>query len=149
MKKNSLKKLAILGIASGLCVVQGIEAQGQVKAPAPTTEKTDDATDPNGGNLGYYLMTEKELTDELNDDGYKLYQSLSPEGKKIALEIASARCNGTNECKGRNACKTDKNDCAGKGSCKGQSKCAVSDKNLAVKLASQVMANKRAETLKK
>lgn len=143
MKKNSLKRLACLGVASGLCLVQGIEAKDSTSTPA-----TEQANDPNAGNLGYYMMSEKELQDELNDDGYKLYQSLSPEGKKIALEIASARCNGTNECKGRNACKTDKNDCAGKGSCKGTGKCAVSDKNLAVKLASEVMANKRAEALK-
>lgn len=147
MKKNSLKNLALLGISAGVCVVQGLHANEAVK----TSENTNKAAayDPNDGNLGYHLMTEEEFLLELNDEGTKQYQALSPEGKKIAREIASARCSGTNECKGRNACKTDDNDCAGKGSCKGKGKCAVSDKNLAVKLAADVMANKRAEALKK
>lgn len=147
MKKNSLKKLAFLGISAGVCVVQGLNAK---ETPNTSEKKTAVAADdPNDGNLGYHMMTEEELLVELNDEGVKQYQSLSPEGKEIAREIASARCNGTNHCKGRNACKTDENDCAGKGSCKGKGKCAVSDKNLAVKLAADVMANKRAEVLKK
>ena len=145
MKKNALKKLALLGLSAGICVLQSLNA-----APAEANDKpSTSADDLNDGNLGYHMMTEDELLIELNDDGYKQYMSLSPEGKQIAREIASARCNGTNECKGRNACKTDTNDCAGKGSCKGKSKCAVSDKNLAVKLAADVMAKKRAEALQK
>lgn len=145
MKKNSLKKLAFIGIASGLCAIQTISAAEAAAKKSITTAEVD----PNDGNLGYHLMTEQELFDELNDDGLKLYNSLTPDGKSVAREIASQRCNGTNECKGRNSCKTEKNGCAGKGACKGQSKCAVADKNLAVKLASNVMAEKRNETLKK
>lgn len=141
MKKADLKKLALLGVASGVCFMQGIHAAEvkDAKESAVEDSNIDDINRP---------MTESELLEELDDGGVKLYNSLTPEGKAVALEIANATCNGTNECKGRNACKTEQNACAGKGSCKGLSKCAVSDKNLAVKLASQVMAEKRAGALK-
>lgn len=149
MNKRSLKNLALSGIVSGLCVVQAANAAATVeKTTAPKTAKTY-SYDPNDSNVNYHLMTEEELLVDLDDDGYKQYMSLTPEGKAVAREIASAYCAGTNECKGRNACKTDKNDCAGKGDCKGKSKCGFSDKNLAVKVAAQVMAAKRAEALKK
>lgn len=151
MKKHSLKNLALCGIVSGICVVQAAEAAAAVektKLNNAKTEKTE-SYDPNDGNLGYYLMTEDDLLLELNDDGYKQYMALTSDGKAIAREIASQRCAGTNECKGRGACKTDKNACAGQNSCKGESKCGISDKNLAVELASKVMVAKRAEALKK
>lgn len=148
MKKHSLKKLALCGIVSGLCVVQAAEAAAVQEKAAATKAKTTEY-DPNDGNLGYHLMTEDELLLELNDDGYKQYTSLTPDGKAVAREIASQRCAGTNECKGRGACKTDKNACAGQNSCKGESKCGISDKNLAVELAAKVMAAKRAVALKK
>jgi hypothetical protein len=149
MKKNSFKNLACLGIASGLCVVQSMDA-AVVDAKAKATDpKAKEAYDPNSQNLGYHLYTEEELLTELNDEGSKLYMSLTPEGKQVAREIASQLCNGTNGCKGRGACKTEKHDCAGKNACKGESKCAVSDKNLAVQLASKIMAEKRADALKK
>lgn len=99
--------------------------------------------DPSHGNMGYKLMTEDDLSLELNADGWKLFQSLTPEGKQLALEVASRRCGQTNSCKGLNACATDKNSCAGKGSCKGETKCAIGDKNLAVRLVAKKMAEKR------
>lgn len=113
--------------------------------PSKVSTNTDNykEVDPNSENMGYYLMSEDELLLELNDEGTKIYKSLSPEGKKLAREVASQRCNGTNSCKGLNACQTDQNSCAGKGSCKGKSKCAISDKNLAVKLVAKKMAEKR------
>lgn len=111
-------------------------------------EEDEDAKDPNGGNLGYHLMTEDELLLELNNEGAKLYNSLTPEGKLLAREVASSRCNNANVCRGLNACKTDENECAGQGSCKGKGKCSIADKNLAVKLAAQKMANKRADAEK-
>lgn len=94
------------------------------------------------------MMTEEELLTELNDEGYKTYQQLGPEGKELARQVASMRCNGTNACKGLNACSTDKNKCAGQGACKGQGKCGISDKNLAVKIAAKKMAEKRSELKK-
>lgn len=106
-----------------------------------TTDNSND--DPNNGNLGYHLLTEDELLLELNDEATKQYNALSPEGKALAREVASQRCNGTNECKGLNACQTEHNKCAGQGACKGQSKCAFSDKNLAVKVVAKKMADKR------
>ena len=106
--------------------------------------KKDKAADPSYGNMGYHLMTEDELLLELNDEGTKLYNSLDAEGKALAREVASARCNGTNKCSGLNACAGPNNACAGKGKCQGQTKCAFSDKNLAVKVVVEKMAKKRA-----
>lgn len=144
MKKRSFKQIAILGIITGCVSVNPLLA-ADAAATKPATTTTDD---PNAGNLGYHLLTEDELLLDLNDEGYKLYMSLTPEGKALAREVASTRCNGSNECAGLNACASDKNKCLGQGACKGQSKCAISDKNLAVKLAAKKMAEKREKTLK-
>lgn len=137
MKKINLKKLAISGVACGLCTLQtGVAA-----------EEKKDKIDYAAQNLNYHLMTEDELLNQLNDEGVKLYNGLTPEGKKLAREVASATCNNQNPCKGLNACKTDKNACNGQGACKGQGKCAQSDPNVAVKLVAKKMAEKRAEAL--
>ena len=150
-----MKKIALIGLT------MGIVASSQLKAVDSIKDKVDGATgvvdpnqgtygDPNAGNLGYHLMTEDELMLELNPEGTAIYKSLSPEGKALAREVASQRCNFTNSCKGLNACATDKNTCAGKGDCKGKSKCALADKNLAVKLVAEKlkMADKRTNAMK-
>ena len=151
MKKNEIKKIALLGLTTGFLIssqLQGAEVQDKAK-PAKGVSGT--SLDMNEGNVGYHLMTEDELLVELNDKGAALYKSLDPKGRELARQVASQRCNNTNECKGLNACQTDKNDCAGKGDCKGKGKCAFSDKNLAVKTAAEKvkMADKRSDTLKK
>lgn len=115
-------------------------------APIPKEKGKDSkesAKDPNDQNIGYHLLTDDELTLELNDDALKVYERMPPESKALVRLVASARCNGTNECKGLNACKTETNNCAGQGSCKGTGKCAVSDKNLAVRLVADKMKEKR------
>lgn len=136
MNKHDLKKLALIGLISGIAF--------QAPVNADSKDSSDYSVDADEeGNRGYYLMSEDDLLLELNDKGTALYNSLTPEGKELARKVASQRCNGTNECKGLNACKTDANDCAGKGACKGKSKCAFSDKNLAVKVVADKMAAKR------
>lgn len=138
MKKNDFKKMALMGLASGCLLssetVQAADAKANGKA---STEFQDN------GNIGYHLFSEDELLMELNDEGTKSYEALSPEGKALARKLASQRCNASNDCKGQNACRTDVNECAGKGGCKGKSKCSFSDKNLAVKVASGLMKSKR------
>lgn len=144
MKKHSFKQAAFVGITAGALLTQTLDAaEAKTKTAASATENTD----PNAGNMGYHLMTEEELLLELNDEGYKLYMSLTPEGKALAREVASTRCNGSNACKGLNACATDKNKCLGQGACKGQGKCAMSDKNLAVKVVAKKMAAERNKAL--
>lgn len=143
MKKKSLKKLAFLGVATGLLLTRQAEAKDSDQTPKPSSSTKDEARDPNGGNLGYHLMTEDDLLLELNDEGIALYNSLNAEGKALTLEVASSRCNEANVCKGLNACKTDTNECAGMGTCKHSGKCAISDKNLAVKLVAEKMKRKR------
>lgn len=92
------------------------------------------------------LMTEDQLKSQLNEQGKQQYNSMSPEGKAMALKLASRSCKGTNDCKGQNACKADDHSCAGKGSCAGSSVCSFKDKNQAVKIAAQKQAEKRAKT---
>jgi len=95
------------------------------------------------GNITYYLMNKDDIMLELNQAGADLFNSLSPEGQELALKIASRSCNGENDCRGQNACQTTKNSCMGKGKCKGTTVCAISDKNLAIKLANDLMTEKR------
>lgn len=159
MKKRDLSKLALMGLVAGLCMTEPLHAKdksskeekssAKVNASDSTNENDsseyadDSSSNPNDENIGYHLMTEDELMEYLNEKTKKLYYSLSPEGKKMALEVASQRCNKTNSCKGLNACETPENACAGKGTCKGTSKCAFADKNLAVKVVAKKMAEKR------
>jgi hypothetical protein len=124
-------------------VIQSVHAaDATTTAPANTQAKSIEEL--NAENVGWHLYSEDELKLELNDEGVKMFNSLSPEGKKLALQVASARCQGTNECKGLNSCQTDKNSCMGIGDCKGTGKCAIADKNLAVKLVRDKMAKERA-----
>lgn len=161
MKKRDLKKLALLGIAGGIVLANSIEAEEksddyQIKissllaantSTSSHQKSTDSSTpeDPNAGNLGYHLMSEDELLLELNDEAQRMYNSMDATNKKLAREVASARCANTNACKGLNACKTAKNSCAGQASCKGQGKCGMADKNLAVRIVYNKMMKKNSE----
>lgn len=144
MKKRDLKKLALMGLSSGILVANQAIAKEEPKTP-PTTDNKAVPKNRNDENSTYHLMTEDELLLELDDEGIRMYNSLTPEGKALAREVASVKCNQSNPCKGLNACKTDTHECAGKGSCKNTNKCAPSDPNLAVKLVYDKMADKRAK----
>lgn len=137
--KQMLTPLALSGLLAAMAASASL--QGAVD-PDPIAAMKD--VNAEKGNLNYRLMTSDELLIELDDNGVKLYDSLDSEGKRLALFVASQRCQGSNACKGLNACATDSHECAGKGSCKGTTKCGMSDKNLAVKLAADTMAKKRA-----
>lgn len=158
MEKEKIRKMALLGLVNGLLLSSSatILANENVKTPnttvinAPVSKDAKNAgaaVDPNSENLGYHLMTEDELLLELNDDGAKQYNTLSPEGKALAREVASQRCQATNACAGLNACESEKNKCAGLGSCKGTGKCGIGDKNLAVRIVAEKMAKKRAQAV--
>lgn len=146
---SSCSSAARQGCNSHSCSGLTADSEKSSKSPyaSPDQKDSNQEYDPNDGNMGYHLMNESELMLELNAEGRKMYNSLTPEGKTLALKVASMRCAGTNDCKNLNACKTDKNDCAGQGQCKGQGKCAVADKNLAVKLVYQKMKAKRDNAL--
>ena len=153
MKKKDFIKLAVMCLSSGLLITNQLDASllaaEEAAAPNPSSAKktesddNDDSYENDRGNMGYHLLSEDELLDELNEKGEKLYMKLSSEGKDLARKVASQRCNGTNECKGLNACRSEGHDCAGQGSCKGQGKCGFSDKNLAVKIATLRMADNK------
>jgi hypothetical protein len=141
MKKSKLSRIMTLGIVSGTLIAakQGLIAEDG----SGLSKDFNELLNAENGNMGYHLMTEDELMLQLNEEGARIYHSLSPEGKQLALKVASQRCDHTNECKHLNACRTDQNACLGKGQCKGQGKCAFSDKNLAVKVVAKKMAEKR------
>lgn len=121
--------------------------EGNLKLQNPADVKAGEATKSEYGSTpNFHIMSEEELFLELNDEGIKQYNSLSPEGKKLAREVASQTCNNQNSCSHLNACKTENNSCRGKGACKGQSICAHSDKNEAVKVVADKMAEKRAQS---
>lgn len=144
MKKKDLRKLAIIGLSSGLLISTQVNAASTPPAKTTAQLSQSDSNNNNDGNLGYHDMSEDELLLELSPEGAEMYNSLTPEGKELARKVASMRCNKTNSCKGLNACQTATNSCAGKGACRNTGKCAIGDKNLAVKLARDKMAQKRA-----
>lgn len=92
-------------------------------------------------------MSDSEFMSQLNAQSKATFQSMSPEGKALAMKLAQQECKGKNTCKGLNSCKGKGNDCAGKGSCKGTSSDKFKDKNLAVKVAGMKMAEKREGSL--
>jgi hypothetical protein len=142
-KKLDLHSVMIIGMATGL-LLSHQTIWGEEKANADFLELVANTK----GNITFRPLTEDDLLLELNQEGGELYKSLTPEGQKLALKLASRSCNGMNDCKGENACRTDKNKCAGEGDCKGKTKCAFSDKNYAVKIAAKLMAEKRKELQK-
>lgn len=144
MEHHHWKKLALLGMTSGLMLSNSLGAENSSSKPSDIKKSDVKSYDPNDGNMRYHLMTEDELLLELNDKGAKMYKELDPAGKALALKVASMMCNASNPCKGLNACQTDEHTCAGKGECKGKGKCAMSDKNLAIKVVyDKMMAEKR------
>lgn len=145
---KTLSKLMLTGIATGTLLAHLAQAADGESKKSNGPKSLMELAKENDGNVNYELMTEDDLLLQLNSEGTKIYNSLSPEGKKMAIHVASAACNGTNLCKGLNACATDTNKCAGQGQCKGQGKCSFSDKNLAVKLVAKKMAEKRTEAQK-
>ncbi|MBA3722193.1 MAG: hypothetical protein H0W88_07320 [Parachlamydiaceae bacterium] len=129
MKKQSLKKIALLGLAGGvlLCNTSCENSVGKNSSAIESQKQ----------------LSASELYTKLNSVEKKEYDSLDMEGKKLALSLANQSCAGKNECKGLNSCKTDSNSCKGLGSCKGTSVGPFKDKNDAVKVAAMRMADKR------
>lgn len=158
MKRRDFVQLALAGLSSGILVTSQLSAanaqsatstkSSSADAKSSNSQATEDSKDANDGNMNYHVMSEDELLMQLSPEGIAMYKGLNSKGKQLALLVASAMCDHTNECKGLNACQTDDHTCAGKGSCKGTGKCAFSDKNLAVKLVRDKMAGKRADATK-
>lgn len=145
MKKNLIQKV-LLGISTSLIIQSPSHAEQKGEG---LKEQFLDLIKTTQGNVTFRELTDDEILLELNDETARIYRSLSPEGKALALRLASRSCNGMNECKGENACRTEKNACAGQGQCKGLTKCAISDKNVAVRLAAKKMAEKRQGLMQK
>ncbi len=131
MKKRNLKKIALAGLASGICMINSANA-GYIYADMNNNSMNQQAP-----------MTSQQLRSQLNPAAQKLYDTMSSEGKALALKLANQSCKGQNSCKGLNSCKTDHNSCAGQGGCKGTSQGPFQDKSMAVKIVAKHMAEKR------
>lgn len=133
MKRSDLKKLAMMGLLAGMACSCGVDnSRGASSSNYSDVAEAD-------------TMDEQELMAKLDDNGKRLYSSLSPEGKKLALQLANQSCKGKNTCAGLNSCATQEHSCMGKGTCKGTSKGPFTNKNDAVKVAAMHMAQKRQE----
>jgi hypothetical protein len=143
MKNLHLQQLILTGILTGAIISQAKSWSQEALSDREFMELIKET----GGNITYQQLDEEGLLLELSADNAQTFRSLSSEGKKLALQLASRSCNGTNDCKGQNACRTDLNKCAGMGTCKGTTKCAFSDKNVAVRVAAKLMAEKRAKAI--
>lgn len=88
--------------------------------------------------------SDSQVLSQLNEEGKLIYKGLDTEGKALAQKLVNQTCKGQNDCKGLNSCKSKDNSCAGKGSCRNTSPGPFKDKNQAVKVAAQKMAEKRA-----
>lgn len=128
IKKSTLKKLALLGLLSGMSL---------------TAQACDNSHNKSDKVVEQRQLSESEFVAELSPEGKRIYQSLDSEGKRLALQLANQSCKGQNSCKGLNSCKSDTNSCAGQGGCKGTSPGPFKDKNDAVKVAAVNMAKKR------
>jgi hypothetical protein len=118
MKKVNLKKMVILGVATGLVVSPclAMAADTNTSKPAPTSSA------PAGKNI-----SEDELLSSLDPKTKELYKSLSPEGKQLAINYALQTCANRNGCQ------------YGGG--------AFKDKNAAVQAAAQkIMSEKRSSS---
>lgn len=141
MKKKDLSKKMAHGLIWGAALSSTVLSAADSEKTKSDFIKLVEETNGNIASAGD--MTEDSLLLQINQKTAELYQSLTPEGKELAIELAGRGCNGQNTCKGRNACRTDKNSCMGKGECKGQTICAFSDKADAVKVAAELMKKKR------
>jgi hypothetical protein len=180
MKKNDLKKLALMGISGGIMVASQAQAQDRgfsnqgyfynqdqnqtyyyqqgpndssnIQQNTERNQWTRNYQDQrynnmerNQGNSGNYNQdnyqnyrnnpylaandenpTDSQFKLQLSVQGKSDFDNLSPDGKTLAIKMASHDCSGKNECKGQNTCQSAKNTCAGKGACKGQSSCKMS-----------------------
>lgn len=124
----------------------GSQNYSNVPYYTPNNESIAD-NDATAAKASSAAMSESEFMSQLNAQNKATFQSMSPEGKALAMKLAQQECKGKNSCKGLNSCKGKGNDCAGKGSCKGTSSDKFKDKNLAVKVASMKMAEKREGSL--
>ncbi|MFA6915971.1 MAG: hypothetical protein WC222_06205 [Parachlamydiales bacterium] len=131
MKKSTLKKLALLGLLSGIAATA---------TACDTADKPEKVAEQR-------QLTENEFVAQLSPEGRRTYQSLDADGKRLALQLANQSCKGQNSCKGLNSCKSDTNSCAGQGGCKGSSQGPFKDKNDAVKVAAMNMAKKRTNAI--
>lgn len=90
----------------------------------------------------------KSLMAQLDAAHQAKFNNLDCETKNLVIQVASQNCKGKNTCKGLNSCAGENNSCAGKGSCAGKTAGPIKDKNKALDLAVEHMAEKRAGLIK-
>lgn len=115
-KKQDLKKLALLGFTTSMILAQSNlqasasddleDRDSQILAGAIAhgcpgqrgcgnssssrgSGVIADADDDMNRNMSNEMMTEDQLKSQLNDQGKEMFDNLSPEGKALALKLAS------------------------------------------------------------
>jgi len=141
-KSRTLNALATAGLMSGLLTTampSALEAQSTSYSSTDTSNKACKA--PSAERA-------QSLFAKLKPESIQMYNKLDCEGKNLAMEMAEQSCKGKNTCKGKNSCKTETNSCAGLGTCAKTSKGPFKDKNVAVQIATKMMAEKRANSMR-
>lgn len=83
MKKSHLKKIALLGVSAGTLATSSLfAAQHHGNTNSIIAENVVFTDQP---------LSETDLQKTLNTDTQKLYESLSPEGKVLALKLANQK----------------------------------------------------------
>lgn len=91
---------------------------------------------------------ESSLTPELSKSGHYFYDQFDRDGQALAYTLVQQECKGKNNCRGMNSCKLEGiNHCAGLAQCKGKGNGYFEDKNLAIKVAAKLMAERRLELI--
>jgi hypothetical protein len=143
MKKKNLSHLATLGLMSGLVSLSiPSEAKEAGEAKAEITQTAAVCSEPSQSKTD-------QLFGSLNQKSKDIYNSLSCEGKNLAMKLAMASPGAPNMCAGLNSCSGGDHKCAGLGSCEGTGSGYFKDKNKAVEVAQKAMANKRSKMLNK
>lgn len=94
---NSMNLAGHNGCGAGSCGQRssgrGYTADASMETQSMDSRQMDNSRPMDGKNMnvsGRRMMTESELMSQLNSNGKDLYRSLSPEGKALALRLASS-----------------------------------------------------------
>ncbi len=140
MKKKNLSHLATLGLMSGLVSLSVPSHAEEAKTEIMQTAAA--CSEPSQSKRD-------QLFSSLSKKSQDIYNSLSCEGKNLAMKLAMASPGAPNMCAGLNSCAGGDHGCQGLGSCEGTGSGYFKDKNKAVEVAQKAMANKRSKMLNK
>lgn len=91
-------------------------------------------------------VAESKIYNELTPSSAFLYEKMDREGQELVFQLTQQECKNLNACKGLNACaQIGENHCAGHVNYKNNSPGPFPNSDLAIRVASKKMAEKRVE----